>query len=193
MSLVVLTIYAGLTLWQASNAHKMFTIAQEQLTVQQRPSIGIAAKSPSGAGPFGIVPATAYETVSARLAFQNYGQAPAIITGASAKAWMGENAPWQLKPAEWKKYDNFLPPTKLDEFTVPFSFYGTPPDPSILEKPGTYAVLLRFQYTDLGGHLYQSDMCVYSQTVQGSMTYCPQALNLNRFLDCQKDKCDKLP
>ena len=132
--------------------------------------------------------------MTVRMDYQNFGHLPATVTRITGDVALGgENG--NLRPLSahhWMNYLSVVPPGRVDSIEVP-SQEKIPAHSIAIPNPnGRIGVLFRIQYKDVGGHLFESDMCMwYPLGLNQQPEYCPAEFNLTRIIDCQQEACEK--
>jgi hypothetical protein len=127
--------------------------------------------------------------VKVTLPMTNYGKSPAIITWAYFSTEFGPNAAGKLTAFPLREHNSVLPAGKIDYFDIPSIETVNDPETmrKIKETNGFVAIHGRVQYHSLDNHLYETDLCLYSQTA-GPWSYCPG--NKNQMKDCEQESCE---
>jgi hypothetical protein len=124
---------------------------------------------------------------------ENFGQSPAIVTRFAGDVELGGRPGYlkYLSAHKWINFSGVMPTGRVDSFSVQ-SKETVPAHSHIVGFDATIGALLRIQYTDTEGHLFESDMCIFTPYGISNMSaYCPTELNLTRLIDCQKEACEK--
>jgi hypothetical protein len=182
-------IYTLITLWQGYQTREIINNTQAQFREQQRPYIWQASaewQSPGNPSKKNVSFERRGGLILATTVCRNYGASPAITVRYTGDAEIGPNALKELRVRPWTKLQTVMPAGRDDEFLV----VGVDDPTSASPEAASY---IRIQYKDTGGHLFESDWCVYVNDVNtpGMMRYCPPELNRTRMIDCEKETCEK--
>jgi hypothetical protein len=195
---VVLTLYAGLTGWQAFTNQKIANLSQQQFTSSERPYVWM---------PYARITTVLNEgKVTSILVLANYGKSPAVeevsegnvFFGSDAQdhayKWMDQNRGKRLSPpsdvpmVSSGSYTVVPPsvPAKADFFSVDnvqFTSDRIPsaPEVELIKNKARYVfVVAHVQYRDTAGNYYFSNVCFFNvpaninggDAVGGSMASC---------------------
>lgn len=190
----------GFLIFYVCETRRTNNLTQNQFALQHQPylwheasidAVGSTNRSNTAFG-WGGKEGSAVMTV--RLKIQNFGQSPAIVTRFTGDVRGGGAGDYlhKLSAHTWKKYQSIMPPGRVDIFAVD-SKEVVPPNATIIPEPkGSVGALLRIQYTDTEGHPFESDICVFTPAgIVQILDYCPADLQLNRLIDCQKERCEE--
>jgi hypothetical protein len=203
LTLIALIIYACITYGQLgamrySNTQNELALAnaKEQFRIDQRPYVWIPPQSPSENNPRQLeffIPAVNQpnQPVHVLVWYQNYGRSPAIITGFSVDAEIGQNAVQKLHRLSWLRFDSVLPPEKADTVIIPSRDLLSSDERSLIRTPGRIAAYMRVRYRDFSGHPYESDICFIYMGDKIPASYCPYQMGLTRMIDCKEERCEE--
>jgi hypothetical protein len=185
VTLVVLGFYTGFTLWQACLTQEAITNNTKQFQIEQRPYIWPLDYTAPKKEPHIV----ANEQMWMNIYWVNYGKSPAVRGGVTSKIFIGEDAMQQadkwfaslsgrMESASGPRL--IIPPIIPSDPEKPLSNSTIKSDgplsPTevdyILNTDFPYAAVARFQYFDLAGNRYWSDICM-SRFKVGSFPHCP--------------------
>ena len=188
LTLVVVSFYAGLTLWQARSAAKSVQAAQDsiqlakdQFAQDQRPYVAMSY-DPKLAPNFSVVPATEIGLaghIACTFHFKNYGKSPAVRLHTLSYI---STTPRAEEDIHWKPINEnvgvLLPPTS-EVFNTAYSADANDQDAiaSLYAKDLSgikklIIIHILFVYYDQASHRYTSEFC-FGHNANGAIYTCP--------------------
>jgi hypothetical protein len=171
-------------------AEESLKASEKSFAIDQRPYLWIA-NIPKALN-FDSVP-TIGHSIDINVYFTNYGKSPAIIKHAFYATEFGKDAVSKVRPMQWmddRLGREVVPNGKISMFRSR-SKRAVPDRQALAEMVSTDSYVVMFaviQYSDIAGHLYESDFCTMVNKV-GEFENCEG--NHNDFKDCEKDPCVK--
>jgi hypothetical protein len=149
-------------------------------------------------GSIGFEQPSATEPMTASVVYQNYGRSPAITTRYAGDVRVSNDPVKRLRAKQWRRLSTVVPPGRTDVISVDSegSEKATAQEITAVNDPRgapvVAAALIRIQYRDVSGHLYESDMCFYTPDgIKKMAAYCPASSHLTKIIDCEKDPCEQ--
>jgi hypothetical protein len=176
----------GLYRTQTETSAKALEQAKENLRVDQRPYVWLA--NPVGDHPnvnFNYF--TDVKQVVVTFHYTNYGKSPAAELQLAHKIFLGPDALSKVRSIPLQKSRVLLPAGKDDYYSVVSPPISQADFNLLLQKDNNIVVFTRFQYSDTGGHRYESDLCMGKLALGTSWQYCETH---NEIKDCAQTKCE---
>jgi hypothetical protein len=198
-TLLLLFLYTCETKRTNNLTSDALTASKQQFALEHRPYLwqvsamvpGVDAIKGNVQISFGGKEGTPRVTVATQV--QNFAQSPAVVTRFAGDVVMGGKDGYlmNLKAHRWINFSGVMPPGRIDNFRA-YSEEIVQANARIEDLNPVIGALLRIQYTDTEGHLFESDMCIYTPNgAIGTSAYCPASLNLTRLIDCQEETCER--
>lgn len=123
--------------------------------------------------------------------YTNFGKSPAVKVRSAFQIQTGIGANTRFKPMPLRTSDTILPTGKDDFFIATSDPLSADDIAKTLAITGGVIVAARWQFLDLSGHLYESDICIANEAAPHlSWNYCE---NSNKMKDCAVDDCNVWP
>jgi|HubBroStandDraft_6_1064221.scaffolds.fasta_scaffold00441_18 hypothetical protein len=123
--------------------------------------------------------------------YTNFGKSPAVKIHSAYQIQTGVGANARFKPMPLGTSETILPTGKDDFFIATSDPLSADEIIKAFAIGGGVMIAARWQFLDLSGHLYESDICIANEAApRASWGYCESA---NKIKDCAVDDCSVWP